>query len=171
MLNKELTMTNNEAIDIIKCLAWHTRPNEEDIEQAIKALEQQTEKKCTECKYYGVFTCECPVTCVSQDPWRPDEYIRGYQKGKADAKLSQEMQEAFLKGVREAAESVKPRWILCSEKLPEENIHVLCQFYMGGMAECYHSHGMWHIVGGYRISCDEVVAYMPLPEPYREEDE
>lgn len=34
-------MTNEEAIDIIKCLAWHTRPNEEDIEQAIKALEQE----------------------------------------------------------------------------------------------------------------------------------
>ena len=33
-------MTREEAIDIIKCLAWHTRPNEEDIEQAIKTLEQ-----------------------------------------------------------------------------------------------------------------------------------
>ena len=34
-------MTREEAIDVIKCLAWHTRPNEEDIEQAIKALEQE----------------------------------------------------------------------------------------------------------------------------------
>ena len=34
-------MTREEAIDIIKCLAWHTRPDEEDVEQAIKALEQQ----------------------------------------------------------------------------------------------------------------------------------
>jgi hypothetical protein len=34
-------MTREEAIDIIKCLAWHTRPNEEDIEQAIEALEQE----------------------------------------------------------------------------------------------------------------------------------
>lgn len=63
------------------------------------------------------------------------------------------------------------RWISCSERLPEENIHVLCQFYMGGMAECYHAHGMWHIVGGLRISCDEVVAWMPLPEPYKEVEE
>lgn len=60
------------------------------------------------------------------------------------------------------------RWIPCCERLPEENIHVLCHFYMGGMAECYHAHGMWHIVGGLRISCDEVVAWMPLPEPYKE---
>lgn len=34
-------MTNKEAIDIIKCLAWHTRPNEEDIDMAIKTLEQE----------------------------------------------------------------------------------------------------------------------------------
>ena len=34
-------MTREEAIDIIKCLAWHTRPDEEDVEQAIKVLEQQ----------------------------------------------------------------------------------------------------------------------------------
>jgi DNA-directed RNA polymerase subunit RPC12/RpoP len=34
-------MTINKAIDIIKCLAWHTRPSEEDVEQVIKALEQQ----------------------------------------------------------------------------------------------------------------------------------
>ena len=34
-------MTREEAIDIIKCLAWHTRPNEEDVEQAIKTLEQE----------------------------------------------------------------------------------------------------------------------------------
>ena len=34
-------MTREEAIDIIKCLAWHRRPDEEDVEQAIKALEQE----------------------------------------------------------------------------------------------------------------------------------
>lgn len=36
-------MTREEAIDIVKCLAWHDlRPNEEDIEQAIEALEQES---------------------------------------------------------------------------------------------------------------------------------
>lgn len=38
-------MTREEAIDIIKCLAWHTRPDEEDVEQAIKALEQEQKIK------------------------------------------------------------------------------------------------------------------------------
>ena len=65
----------------------------------------------------------------------------------------------------------KARWIPVSERLPEENIHVLCKFYMGGMAECYHAHDYWHIVGGFRIKIDDVLAWMPLPEGYKEEDE
>ena len=39
-------MTKEQAIDIIKCLAWHYRPDEENIEQAIKALEQQPSDTC-----------------------------------------------------------------------------------------------------------------------------
>ena len=36
-------MTNEEAIDIIKCLAYHNlRPSEEEIDEAIKALEQES---------------------------------------------------------------------------------------------------------------------------------
>lgn len=35
-------MTREEAIDIVKCIAWHDlRPSEEDIEQAIESLEQE----------------------------------------------------------------------------------------------------------------------------------
>lgn len=61
-------------------------------------------------------------------------------------------------------------WIPVSERLPEENIHVLCQFYMGGMAECYHAHDYWHIVGGFRIKIDDVLAWMPLPKPYEPQE-
>ncbi len=39
-------MTKEEAIDIVKCLAWHTRPNEEDIELAIKALSAEPCEDC-----------------------------------------------------------------------------------------------------------------------------
>lgn len=63
------------------------------------------------------------------------------------------------------------RWIPCSERLPDINIHVLAQFVMGGMAECYYAHNWWHIVGGFRISGDEVIAWMPLPQPYMTESE
>lgn len=67
--------------------------------------------------------------------------------------------------------SPKQRWIPVSEKLPEVNIHVLAQFYIGGMAECYLAHNYWHIVGGARMTFDEVIAWQPLPQPYMEDSE
>ena len=53
-------MTREEAIDIIKCLAWHTRPDKESVEQAIKALEQEPvlDRDCEHCsKTYGSLGC------------------------------------------------------------------------------------------------------------------
>ena len=41
MANTNENMTREAAIDVIKCLAWHTRPSEEEIEQAIKTLKQE----------------------------------------------------------------------------------------------------------------------------------
>ena len=58
------------------------------------------------------------------------------------------------------------RWIPCVERLPEDYIHVLCQFTLGGMGECYLAHGAFHVVGGLVMTCNEVIAWMPLPERY-----
>ena len=63
------------------------------------------------------------------------------------------------------------KWIPTSEKLPEDYIHVLCQFTLGGMGECYLAHGLFHIVGGVRLSHDEIIAWMPLPHSYKLESE
>lgn len=62
------------------------------------------------------------------------------------------------------------RWIPVSERLPEDYIHVLCQFTLGGMGECYLAHGVFHVVGGLVMTCNEVIAWMPLPEPYKEDE-
>ena len=83
----------------------------------------------------------------------------------------EKIHQALTMGINAIQALEQTRWIPVSERLPEENIHVLCQFYMGGMAECYHAHNYWHIVGGYRIKIDEVIAWMPLPQPYKEESE
>ena len=63
------------------------------------------------------------------------------------------------------------KWIPISEGLPEDYIHVLCQFTLGGMGECYLAHGVFHVVGGLVMTCNEVIAWMPLPEPYKAESE
>lgn len=76
--------------------------------------------------------------------------------------------EAFDLAIK-ALEQAK--WIPVSERLPEDNIHVLCQFYLGGMGECYLAHGVFHVVGGVVMTCNEVIAWMPLPEPYKAESE
>jgi hypothetical protein len=65
----------------------------------------------------------------------------------------------------------QPRWIPVSERLPEDYIHVLCQFTLNGMGECYLAHGVFHVVGGLVMTCNEVIAWMPLPESYRESEE
>lgn len=62
-------------------------------------------------------------------------------------------------------------WVSASEKLPEEYMHILCQFALCGMGECYLAHGLFHVVGGVRLSHDEVIAWMPLPEPYKESED
>lgn len=70
-------MTNKEAIDIIKCLAWHTRPNEEDIEQAIKTLQQEpkTVKSCDTCKHDEAFGCPSFIhdRCENYSEWEQAE--------------------------------------------------------------------------------------------------
>ena len=63
------------------------------------------------------------------------------------------------------------KWIPTSEKLPEDYIHVLCQFTLGGMGECYLAHGVFHVVGGVVMTCNEVIAWMPLPKPYEESED
>ena len=69
-------MTNKEAIDVIKCLAWHTRPNEEDIEQAIRALEQEP---CGDC-----ISREAVLDVVNFE----DEWLFDAKSHNADTKIA-----------------------------------------------------------------------------------
>ena len=63
------------------------------------------------------------------------------------------------------------RWIPCSERLPEDNTDVIICFYNGeviGMR--YLGNGIFR--GVYEHTTKAIVAWMPLPKPYREgEDE
>ena len=129
-------MTREEAIDIIKCLAWHTRPDEEEIKQAIKALEQEPNiRNCFGCKYskdnHNAGTEECHL-CMWENQYTPttkndlgvdcvsrqevDRLARIYLKEATDNHVA--FYEHFLD--LPSVTPQEPRWIPVSERLPEE---------------------------------------------------
>ena len=59
------------------------------------------------------------------------------------------------------------KWIPCSERLPENKMNVIAQFSSGTVTELrYAGNGIFE--GIYKYSTKVVIAWMPLPEPYRE---
>ena len=132
----------------IKSLCYKGEITEKDRDKIIQALEQQP--------------CE---DCINREDAIKHSHIEYDDDGEGHRVIYTEDIEEL------PSVTPKTRWIPVSERLPDINIHVLAQFVMGGMAECYYAHNWWHIVGGVRISGDEVIAWMPLPQPYKAESE
>lgn len=58
------------------------------------------------------------------------------------------------------------QWIPCSERLPENNTDVIVCFYSGTVTEMrYWGNGIFQ--GIYEHTTKVIVAWMPLPEPYK----
>lgn len=83
----------------------------------------------------------------------------------------------LLADVVEAEEQQEPKkghWISVSEKLPEKSVWVLvyCKTKDGYEYQTVLLRGKWN--GEWSDCddfCDEVIAWMPLPEPYKEGEE
>lgn len=59
-------------------------------------------------------------------------------------------------------------WIPCSERLPENGTNVIASFSSGTVTELrYVANGIFH--GIYEYSTKVIVAWRPLPEPYKED--
>ena len=66
-----------------------------------------------------------------------------------------------------------PRWIPCKERLPEVGEEVLCQC-RANIIEvlCLEKSGFWENQSSFRNYLNSfVIAWMPLPEPYKGEKE
>ena len=80
--------------------------------------------------------------------------------------------------IRMAIDALEPQWIPCSERLPEDEQVVLVQDTEGSMwiwkyfSENlkYRSPYQWEDENGEWQLIDEVVAWMPLPEPWKGEE-
>ena len=100
-----------------------------------------------------------------------------YERGKAEA-LAQ-LEEAYISGETEAEARfhAQQRWIPCSEQLPEENGQYLITVkyvHVDGYDDIYAEHGEW-TDGKWDMFCfghcgkvENIIAWMPLPEPYAE---
>lgn len=78
---------------------------------------------------------------------------------------SEETVDAIGMGIHALKET---QWIPCSERLPEDNTDVIVCFYSGTVTEMrYWGNGIFQ--GIYEHTTKVIVAWMPLPEPYKEE--
>ena len=72
----------------------------------------------------------------------------------------------------------KARWIPCNERLPKENEYIgdVCKYYLiqdeyGDMHVAHLSKVGWIPMDSLKAIGNEIVAWMPLPEPYKAESE
>ena len=80
----------------------------------------------------------------------------------------------------------KQRWIPCSERLPDSPIRVLIQIDNGWIVTAYYEDGWWWSVPDWDVDTNadnmyalpinwkrdqyQILAWMPLPEPYKEKE-
>lgn len=96
----------------------------------------------------------------------PDEYNNGINRAYSIVK---EVSEEFAPDTNVGTNG----WIPCSVRLPEEEADVLLSLRSLGVYTGFRANaeGCFYIDGDGYVEYENVIAWMPLPEPYKESDE
>lgn len=86
-------------------------------------------------------------------------------------KMFDKREEAFNMAIK--ALEQEPRWIPVSERLPEKNVEVLATTEWGEItiAEMFSNNDWFIHEGATSVDIDDIIAWMPLPKPYKAESE
>lgn len=102
-----------------------------------------------------------------------DEMIAYFNRRVSEMDIAQDYKIELLGMVTALGykhEQTARRWIPCSERLPEDETAVLVCTEDEFMYLAERTCGHWEEITGF-CSVDDTVAWMPLPEPYKEEDD
>lgn len=143
-------MTRAEAIHRLKNMAWlyddEREQNIEAIDMAIEALSAPQTDLISRADAIELF-----------EKYKPRMAVSVYEYGQA----------------LEALPSAEAEWIPCSERLPKEKARVLTYDSMGGIVFGQYDKGRWYweaeACADYWAKNDGVIAWMPLPTPYKGE--
>lgn len=95
-----------------------------------------------------------------------DHFCIGYSSYRLDYVL--EWKKQYFELIEREA-GADQGWIPCSERLPENAMNVIAQFSDGTVTELrYAGNGIFE--GIYEYSTRVIIAWMPLPEPYKEDN-
>ena len=80
---------------------------------------------------------------------------------------------ALKRCVEEQPTIETPKWIPISERLPEKNAEVLAttEWDCITIAEMFSNNDWFICEGNANAHTDEIIAWMPLPEPYKESED
>ena len=95
-----------------------------------------------------------------------EEAIKKIKKVIEESVIFEDELEAFDKAIK--ALEQEPKWIPVWERLPDKYAHTLWCASSGYVRSDYFNGEFWEDAEKY---CYEVIAWMPLPEPYKEVQE
>lgn len=119
-------------------------------------------------------TAERAIDILTKEPGRVGPYlVTGNDEYSVD--FNRESIEAFNMAINALKQTT---WIPVSEQLPKRSEYIgnVCKYYLvqdeyGDMHVAHYGNGVWKPIDSFKSLESNIVAWMPLPQPYKTESE